>query len=141
MKKTKTKSKTTAQKVPKGSTASMDTDATCVDCGCACECGPESCECGCCKGDAKSDCGDGCDCGNGECGCKDDCCDCGPEMEQDPETALRDAASDVWMKLFMDACAKEWQKTYGKDIAKAAKQAVKESKEYWEKAMPKKGKD
>ncbi|MDO8625716.1 MAG: hypothetical protein Q7R47_06545, partial [Candidatus Diapherotrites archaeon] len=137
----KNKTNTTAKGAAKGP-AHMETDMHCDDCGTDCDHKDGSCSCESeshnCEGGG-NDCGQcGCDCDTESCACN--CC-CGPDMQmQDPDTMLRDAATDVWMKLFMEQCEKEWKKAYGKDIAKAAKVAVKESKAYWEQAMPKKRK-
>ena len=73
-----------------------------------------------------------------ECGC---CCDeklmkniC--SMEEMNEFMV-DAANEVWMKMFNEACEKEWKKMRGKEIAKHAANYVKMSIAGWEEKMKK----
>lgn len=96
------------------------------DCDCQCH------ACDCCESD---EC-----CGKGSCESGSECCS-EPEQEmtmEQMERSLTDAAEDVWMKLFLQACEKEWQKQAGKNIQKLAAEHVKRSKAEWE--QKKKGK-
>lgn len=76
-----------------------------------------------------------CDCHSDECCCEDE-----SKMEMSKEEMDRmftDAASDVWMKMFLQACEKEWQKQAGKNIQKMAAEYVKKSKVQWEQSKGK----
>lgn len=83
----------------------------------------------------------GCDC---EChqaesdDCQDDCCcDTGPgKLSPEMTNAmLENTASQVWIKLFMDECEKEWKRVSGKQISKKAKEAVAKAKKDWDERL------
>ncbi|GEM_PF-4657328 len=66
-------------------------------------------------------------CGNEECACDNHSeSDCGPNCEryEITESTLQRAANEVYLKLFMEACEKEWKKTFSKQIQKQARDAV-----------------
>lgn len=103
-------------------------------------------ECGCCD-DGKNCCsGDECGCGSGgncECGPGGNCSDgvcycCGPSREMTKEGAefmLTRVASDIWMEMFAEACRKEWQKKFGKQLQKLAAEHVKKADKEWKEKM------
>ncbi|PIN84690.1 MAG: hypothetical protein COV47_06060 [Candidatus Diapherotrites archaeon CG11_big_fil_rev_8_21_14_0_20_37_9] len=79
------------------------------------------------------------DCGQEECQCNDGCCgdDCcctePREMSKEEMDAfMTKIASDVWMKMYAEACEKEWKKVSGKQIQKLAARYVKQSKKEWD---------
>lgn len=73
-----------------------------------------------------------------DCGCSDESCCCEPSMKEmtkeEAEARLTMAASDVWMKMFLEACEKEWKKQ-GKNIQKLAAMHVKKAKQEWDEKM------
>ena len=82
---------------------------------------------------------DECGCGEGECGCEggsSDCC-CEPKEMSKEEAAnmLTRVATDVWMKMFIEACEKEWKKQNGKQIQKLAAEHVKKADKEWNAQM------
>lgn len=95
-----------------------------------CDC--DDCNCGqdCCCSEEEN-----CD----ECGCKNGVCYCcSPRHEMTKETAkamLTKVATDVWMKLFWEACEKEMKKTEGKKIQKLAAEHVKKAIKEWNEKM------
>ena len=89
------------------------------DCDCNCH------ACDCCESEPQ------CECGPGS-------CDSGSMKEmtmEEMEQSLTDAASDVWMKLFLEACEKKWRKVSAKEIQKLAAEHVKRSKAEWKEKM------
>ena len=76
----------------------------------------------CCCSDSKCSC---------DCDCSDGCC-CSDETASDfSERLMMKIASDVRIRLFAEACEKEWRRLDGKNIEKAAKEYVKKSKAEW----------
>lgn len=55
--------------------------------------------------------------------------------KEDYEARLTMLAQDVWYKLFLEACEKEWKKAAGKNIQKLAAMHVKKSKKEWDEKM------
>lgn len=93
-------------------------------------------ECGCGEGGCE---GGHCDCEGGKCGHGEgggDCC-CEPKEMSKEEAAnmLTRVATDVWMKMFIEACEKEWKKQYGKQIQKLAAEHVKKADKEWSAQM------
>ena len=87
------------------------------NCDWKCQCNDCNCENGVC---------------NGNCSCNDSCnydCCCGDESNGN---SFEDAANQVWMKLFMDECEKEWKRVDSKRIKQAAKETVRDLKKYWD---------
>ncbi|GEM_PF-3497957 len=89
------------------------------------------------------DCGEDCSCESGSCGCGSDssgCC-CGTEngghemTKEEADFMLTKVATDVWMKLFWEACEKEMKKTQGKQIQKLASTHVKKANKEWNERM------
>lgn len=54
---------------------------------------------------------------------------------EEAKVMLTRVATDVWMKMFIEACEKEWKKQYGKQIQKLAAEHVKKADKEWNAKM------
>ena len=72
------------------------------------------------------------DCGEGDCEC---CCEPKEMTKEEAQLMLTKVATDVWMKMFIEACEKEWKKQHGKNIQKMASEHVKKAKKEWDAQM------
>lgn len=55
--------------------------------------------------------------------------------KEQAESQLLQVATDVWMKLFIEACEKEYRKQEGKKIQKLAAEHVKQAIKEWNAKM------